>query len=393
MVLTAKQEEGLKIAIDRYKEGETETVISGYAGSGKSTLVKFIIDALQVDPFLDVCYVAYTGKAANVLQSKGNPNVRTLHKLLYNPKVFGETISFELKSELDEEYKIIVLDEVSMISQKMWQELLSFGVYVIACGDPGQLPPLAGEQTDVIHKPHVFLDEIMRQAQESEIIRMSMIVREGKELPLFKGNEVQVFTYNDLNQGMLLWADQILCATNANKNNLNHTIRKMLGREGDLVPGEKIMCQSNQWEVFSDKGTALTNGTSLFVNSFYDKKQFYSPSLQKGRPAIQLKMVNATSELGDKFNLLPLDLLYLRTGEESFTLKEHLSIKKSKKYQHVNPIPFDYSYAITTWKAQGSEWDKVLLLEENHPFSKEDHIKYMYTGITRAAEKLVVIKK
>ena len=287
MILTAKQEEGLKIAVARYRSNEPYTCISGYAGSGKSTLVKFIIEALNVDPVNEVCYVAYTGKAANVLQAKGNPNVRTLHKLLYKPVLIGETVYFELKQELDEFYKVIVLDEVSMISAKMWAELLSFGVYVIACGDPGQLPPLAGDQTEVIHKPHIFLDEIMRQAQESEIIRFSMLVREGKELPLFKGNEVQVYSYQELNQGMLLWADQILCATNSNKNVINKQVRSLLGRTGDLVKGEKIMCQSNQWEIFSDKGVALTNGTSIYVDSFYDRQQYYSPSIQKGRPAFK----------------------------------------------------------------------------------------------------------
>ena len=330
MVLTAKQEEGLKIAVARYKSNEPYTCISGYAGSGKSTLVKFIIEALNVDPVNEVCYVAYTGKAANVLKSKGNDNVMTLHKLMYKPRVFENVISFELKKELEEDYKIIVLDEVSMISEKMWKDLLSFNIYVIACGDPGQLPPLAGDQVGILQKPHVFLDEIMRQAQESEIIRMSMLVREGKELPLFKGNEVQILTYNDLNQGMLLWADQVLCATNANKNALNHQIRGLLGYEEDLVKGEKIMCQTNQWDIFSDKGTALTNGTSIFIDSFYERTRVYSRGVQKGRPPIDLRMINATSELGEKFNLLPLDYHYLKTGEEIFDLREHLAIKISK---------------------------------------------------------------
>ena len=82
MILTAKQEEGLKIAVARFKAHEPWTCISGYAGSGKSTLVKFIISALNI-PEDEVCYVAYTGKAATVLQQKGCPNAMTAHKLLY----------------------------------------------------------------------------------------------------------------------------------------------------------------------------------------------------------------------------------------------------------------------------------------------------------------------
>ena len=83
MILTKKQEEGLKIAVSRYYNNEPYTCISGYAGSGKSTLIKFIIASLDVDPEVEVAYVAYTGKAANVLQSKGCPNATTAHKLLY----------------------------------------------------------------------------------------------------------------------------------------------------------------------------------------------------------------------------------------------------------------------------------------------------------------------
>ena len=67
MELTAKQEQGLKIAVERYKNKERYTVIAGYAGSGKSTLIKFIISALRVHPEEEVCYVAFTGKAATVL--------------------------------------------------------------------------------------------------------------------------------------------------------------------------------------------------------------------------------------------------------------------------------------------------------------------------------------
>ena len=86
MQLTKKQEEGLKIAVDRFLNNERYTIISGYAGTGKSTLVKFIISALGkygIDPDKDVIFTSYTGKATQVLQKKGNKNVSTLHRLLY----------------------------------------------------------------------------------------------------------------------------------------------------------------------------------------------------------------------------------------------------------------------------------------------------------------------
>ena len=82
MQLTDKQQEGLEIAVARYRSNKPYTVIAGYAGTGKSTLVKFIISALEIEPE-DVAYVAFTGKAANVLAKKGCPNATTAHKLLY----------------------------------------------------------------------------------------------------------------------------------------------------------------------------------------------------------------------------------------------------------------------------------------------------------------------
>ena len=176
------------------------------AGTGKSTLVKFIISALDIDP-KDVCYIAYTGKASLVLKEKGCPNAMTAHRLLYTsyPRKDG-TFYHKPKRPLDQDYKLIVVDEISMLPKEMWDLLLSHHIYVIALGDPEQLPPISGDN-DVLSHPHIFLDEIMRQAQESEIIRISMDVREGKPLQLYNGNEVKIIDKNKFETGMCLWAD------------------------------------------------------------------------------------------------------------------------------------------------------------------------------------------
>ena len=111
MILSPKQEQGLKIAVERYKNRMKYTCISGYAGSGKSTLVKFIVQSLPgVDPDKDVCYACYTGKAAQVLLKKGNKNVSTLHKLMYQsvPRPDG-TFYHRPVSEIP--YKVVVIDE------------------------------------------------------------------------------------------------------------------------------------------------------------------------------------------------------------------------------------------------------------------------------------------
>ena len=110
IILTKKQEEGLKIAVQRYLDGEKCTVISGYAGTGKSTLVKFIVQSLPgIDPDQDVVYATFTGKAAQVLMSKGNQNAMTLHRLLYEsvPKPDGTFLRRKRKSI---DYPIVIVD-------------------------------------------------------------------------------------------------------------------------------------------------------------------------------------------------------------------------------------------------------------------------------------------
>lgn len=156
--------------------------------------------------------MAYTGKAAQVLASKGCPNATTAHKLLYWATLTAKgSYIFKPKpsSELGE-YKVIVVDEVSMLPLEMWNLLLSHHIYVLACGDPGQLPPINPEDDNhVLDNPHVFLDEIMRQALDSEIIRLSMHIREGKPLITYKptGEQVQIYNKWDVCPAMLMWAD------------------------------------------------------------------------------------------------------------------------------------------------------------------------------------------
>ena len=132
MELTNLQEKGLKIACERYRNKEPYTVIAGYAGTGKSTLVEFIIDALGLYSD-EVAYVAYTGKASLVLQNKGCEGAMTSHKLLYNTKekVDG-TYEHIPKDKLDEQYKLIIVDEISMLPDELWQLLLSHKTPIIA---------------------------------------------------------------------------------------------------------------------------------------------------------------------------------------------------------------------------------------------------------------------
>ena len=204
------------------------------AGTGKSTLVKFIIQALtdyKINPEKDVVYATFTGKAAQVLLKKGNKNVITLHKLLYEtiPKPDG-TFYRKIKPKID--YKIVVVDEVSMAPKELMELLYKYNVFIIALGDPFQIPPIDKNQDNgLLNRPDVFLDEIMRQALDSDIIRLSMQIRRQESIQYFKGSDAIVLPKKELNTGILQWADQILVGTNQTRVTINDQIRQLLQRD------------------------------------------------------------------------------------------------------------------------------------------------------------------
>ena len=394
MILSKKQEEGLRVAVSRYKAHEAYTCISGYAGTGKSTLIKFIIAALGLEPE-QVCYVAYTGKAAQVLKQKGCPNPYTAHKLLYKAKPMPNgTFKFEPKPALDEGLEVIIVDEVSMLPKEMWLRLLSHCIHVIACGDPFQLPPIDKDSDNhVLDNPHIFLDEIMRQAYDSEIIRFSMWIREGKPINEFpaSGQQVMFVKPEEIVTGMYDWADQILCATNAKRNAINMNMRQIKGFGPEPAVGDKIISLRNQWEFFSNSMSdpaPLTNGTIGVIQNtdLYNMTVPFWISEKK----IPILYTNMIDENGDVFHYIPVDYTSLTTGEKFLTGKQEFQMRKNPKCPDP-PFEFAYAYGITVWKAQGSEWDKVLGYEEPFPYDRDTHQRCAYTLATRAREKLVYV--
>jgi exodeoxyribonuclease-5 len=393
MILTKKQEEGLLTSIERYNSNCKYTVISGYAGTGKSTLVRFIIEALDVDED-DVCYCAFTGKAAEVLRKKGNKNTCTLHKLLYEsiPKPTGGFIR-RRKTSID--YKIIIVDEVSMAPKTLINLLFTHNVYVICLGDPGQLPPIdKDEDNHLLDHPHVFLDEIMRQAQESEIIQLTMKIRNGEPINYYNGKEVKIIPYSQLNTGVLQWGDQILTATNAKRQTINNQMRQLLNHPNYPVDGDKMICLRNYWEDFSVNGDPLVNGTiGILKNSFQTWRQI--PPIVKSNIK---KFDVLTGDLiipdtNDMYDLVDMDQKMILTGNKCCDWKLSYRLGKLRpKYGDIVPKEFAYAYAVTGHKAQGSEWPNVVVLEENFPFDKDEHIKWLYTCCTRASEKLVLVR-
>ena len=400
MILTEAQEKGLKIAVDRYTAGERYTTIAGYAGTGKSYLVKALIQCLPgIDPEKDVVYCALTGKACQVLAKMGNKNISTLHRLLfaYIPLPRGGFKKIP-REQLD--YKIVVVDECSMVPQEFVDLLLRHRIYIIFLGDPFQLPPIEKDRgNNLLNYPHIFLTEIIRQEKDNDIIDLSFKIRNGENIKPQDGKNAKVFRKGDLNTGMLLWADIILCATNKTRIALNNQIRNLKGFGEDPENGDKIICLQNNWERFaidenneSSFGDPLVNGC---IGYLYNPYLSFNPipkrcySSINSIPTVVGKFV---SEIGQDYGILTMDKKQFTSGEETLDWKTKYSLGKGKDKQLI-PEQFTYGYAITTHKSQGSSWPNVLVIEENFPVEAEEHRRWVYTSLTRASDKVVFIKK
>lgn len=372
MTLTDKQNKGLKIAVSRYKNKEKYTCISGFAGTGKSTLVQYIIKELNI-PEKYIAYVAYTGRAALVLKNKGCPGATTAHKLLYHTTELPDG-SFEHTPKLkpDKPLKLIVVDEVSMLEKEQWDILMKWGVHVICLGDGFQLPPIS-QDNGILDHPHIFLDEIMRQAQDSEIIRLSMDIREGKNLHSFKGKDVWVVPKDAISDRMLSTADIVLCGKNATRYYLNQKMRRLRWQEqykDEPIEGDKIICLKNYWN-YGD----LANGLIGTID-WIDKQEDF---------ILKTKLIADFKTDDNIFRGLSMDYQLFTDG------KPLVNQENWKMYpKEIRPMEFDYAYAITCHKAQGSEFEKVVLFNEPIGKDRELRQRWLYTGLTRSSKKLVV---
>lgn len=223
-----------------------------------------------------------------------------------------------------------------------------------------------------------------------------MWVREGKSIESFPfaKEEVDIYSREELVSGMYNWADQIICATNQTRDNINNYIRETKGYGKEPEIGDRVISLCNHWEYYSASGNwVLTNG-SIGTIKEYSKRKIYIPSFIHKGP-IDYMFSELELEDGDLFVNTPIDYKCLLNGGTPTLNKKQLYLfnKYEKQINEWPPFDFVYAYAITCHKAQGSEWDKVLVFEEDFPKIPLEHKQWLYTAITRASKKVVVIKK
>ena len=282
-----------------------------------------------------------------------------------------------------------------MVPQALMELLFRHKCYVICLGDPFQLPPInKDEDNSLLNNPHIFLDEVMRQAKESEIIRLTMNIREGQPIEYnTTGKETLILPKTQLNTGMMQWADQILVGTNAARMNVNNQMRSLLGFEGGPQEGDKVICLRNYWDDLSENECdPLVNGTIGYLKNGFKTFRDFPYYIKADNHRFDIWQANLV--VGeDYFSNVEVDYKMLTTGEKCCDWRVAYQLGKLKnKLGDIVPKEFAYAYAVTCHKAQGSEWDKVLVLEEQFPFDKTEHARWLYTACTRASDKLVLIR-
>lgn len=372
--------------------------LAGYAGTGKTTLARHFASTCGAR----VKFGAFTGKAASVLRAKGCPGATTIHSLIYRPKgsAGGKRIAeleslieredvkptpdgsklktwrdelAELKSkeravfELRDDPEIascdlVVIDECSMIDRQMGLDLESFGKPILYLGDPGQLPPVGGK-AHLSRKPDFLLEEIHRQAADSPIIWLASQVRQGKQTGFgtFGDGLVVIARKKEFDWDLLMTYDQVLCGMNQTRYNLNKSMRKRLGHELLYpVAGDKLICTRNNHEEGLLNGVTCSNvGDSSKMNN----------------------VIRLTIDYEGERKALLCD-----PGHFESNYGKRLSFPRSDAVDH-----FDYGYAVTGHKAQGSQWDAVAVCDDKMRVNDaEQRRKWLYTVITRAAEKLLI---
>ena len=389
----------------------------GYAGTGKTTLATHLAQDVQSG----VAYMAYTGKAAYVMRQKDCTGATTIHSAIYHSKEKSKHILKALEAELAElmheiscdaksqdietvdigryididpgvknlrekiraerasvakpsfnlnpesivkDVGLVVVDECSMVDGRVGEDLLSFGTKVLVLGDPAQLPPVKGTGFFTADaEPDIMLTEIHRQARDNPIIAMATRVREGDKLERGTYGQSRVIDQRELVQEDALNANQILVGRNRTRHAYNRRLRQLLGRGESPLPttGDRLVCLRNNHDL------GLLNGGI-----------WYTDTSLEGGDADKIDLSLHAEDNPDQLLDVEAHTHYFLGREESLGWWERKEAEE-----------FDYGYALTVHKAQGSQWGNVLLLDESYCF-RQDAWRWLYTGLTRAAERVTV---
>jgi exodeoxyribonuclease-5 len=392
------------------QEESRVAVITGYAGTGKTTLIK-VIEESYGTPIV----ITPTGKAALRVTEATGLSACTIHRLIYkaedDPKT-GDPI-FVLKSVWDFDgsfvESLVLVDEASMVDGKVWADLISVArsmrFRILLMGDRFQLPPVSKSEDgkafsalDVETKFSVNLTEVIRQAQDSPIIRASMILRSGKPdfeaMKLLTPVGASKLTDNAirLNQS---GAGAVLVHRNATRHRLNTEVRQKLGLdEGAICPGEPLLVLQNNYGLERYNGELVrfegwdvrpSESTTEVVRDPYKNSALtmsFGMGLVDGASCmLSPEEVTGRSEKAEVGNWI-----IKKTSKKIF--KDRIAYEEDERvppHLHAN-----YGYALTVHKSQGSEWNEVLIVMESSlaAMNEIERKRFLYTAVTRGKKQV-----
>jgi exodeoxyribonuclease-5 len=437
--LSDKQAAAVKGCVRNIKDGAPVTILDGFAGTGKSHILPYIVDDLGFD-LSTVAFIAPTAKAAKVMRNKlrtlyPSAVASTLHSAIYRAKpapisqleneLYNHQSELQtylaqksemgekpdaahvaslrkqvqrLEMELDSLYRderltfqlnvdsllqtssLVVVDERSMVNQKMGEDLAYFGVPIFAMGDPGQLPPVEGEMAFGV-RADFFLDEIHRQARDNPIIRLATMARNSDDIPYGDyGQGVEVMRRRDYDHDYTAEAQpQFIVGTNKTRWRITQMMRAAYGvieNEKDIVgprAGEPLIIKKNNREY-----PQLVNGTMVTAVGDGD--------LVPGQATMKMSFEDEDGVLYEDKNV------FQGLFEEHWSrIPGKYSASGNVAYRaKMRSINADFGYVITCHSSQGSQWNDVVVIDESGCFRK-DASRWLYTAVTRAAETLKVL--
>jgi exodeoxyribonuclease-5 len=357
--LSEDQRKAIDQAMDwrnRFPDAKPAFCIAGLAGTGKTTLA-----AVLSGQWRNTAVATPSGKAADQLRSHGVAQARTLHHLLYTVRADRSGgVKFRRRPALlvggqGDPAETVIVDEASMVDQQVARDLLAFGVPVLFVGDHGQLEPV-GRDACLMQNPDVRLEQIHRQARNNPIIHLAHAFREGRPVPDWsdRGGRLRVCRRAEFPKHLGA-GRQVIVGFNNTRHEINRRVRALAGRKGDLpVPGDRIVCLQN------NRLFGLFNGQTATI-------------VRASAPTAGAVCAEIVTDGGDAMTV-PMR-------------RDQFGRNLLNDHRDRSVCLFDFGYALTAHKAQGSEWDQVIVLEE---ISRScDARRWRYTAVTRAREHLV----
>lgn len=402
-------------------------ILRGAAGTGKTSLIKAVVDFLK-NREMGFCLTAPTGRAAKVLGHKTHNVSHTVHHTVYKVvPTDDERVVMERKVNIQSAYSIYIVDEASMISdnhdirgnfQTPGSLLLDLLVYVkqgnpknkiIFIGDRYQLAPVNETESVALNLNHFLqrykltgqqaeLTEVKRQESQSPVLAIAHEIRRKSDLGITLGklnvNRLYNFTagvtcYLNLYDSNQPTNVVMIGASNKNVHTFNKVVRERLGKSGILAVGDQVILNEN-W----------VDGQNMIVKGEIGLIREIEGTIEK---RADLEFVTASIEFQDTDHRpllittkVLLDTLKTDIGELSGEMIKNLKKDRMAKntIYRANPHPANdpymgsmrlrYGHGLTGYKAQGGEWNHVLM----HPWFNENDYRYAYTAVTRARESV-----